>query len=172
MNANNASSVNAPQDNTYQITTAGPAFPGLKVQSENRVRVDLKTSEAGAAGSSLSLVLLDSRTVASGPALLVKIFNAAQLNVAVRSTNTVTVVSAYDNNGMAGGDGSAGGACVVESNVSLDLDMELPSWVPFPVAVLERRGSKAFQGMLDKDCARLVERFRNEYLDWSHTQSQ
>jgi hypothetical protein len=55
--------------------------------------------------------------------------------------------------------------------VSLDLDMELPSWVPFPVAVLERRGSKAFQGMLDKDCGRLVERFRNEYLVWSQEQA-
>jgi hypothetical protein len=141
------------------------------VKSENRVRVDLNTSGVGDAGSSLSLVLLDSRTVASGPALLIKIFEAAQLNVAVRSTNTVTVVSADDSSGVAGSNGGAGLACVVESNVSLDLDMELPSWVPFPVAVLERRGSKAFQGMLDKDCGRLVERFRNEYLVWSQEQA-
>jgi len=144
------------------------------VQSENRVRIDYKTNSDGSGavspeGSSLSLVLLDSNTEASGPAFLVRIFEAAKLNFEVRSKNTVTVVSADDDECDEGS--NVDGACVVESNVSLDLDMELPSWVPFPVAVLERRGSKAFQGMLDKDCARLVERFRNEYLEWSESQT-
>jgi len=161
------------QDDTYLLTTAGPAFPGLKVQSENRVRIDYKTNAdtSGAEssqGPSLSLVLLDSNTEASGPAFLVQIFEAAKLNFEVRSKNTVTVVSANDDE--CDDNCKANGSCVIESNVSLDLDMELPSWVPFPVAILERRGSKAFQGMLDKDCARLVQRFRSEYLEWSETQ--
>jgi hypothetical protein len=53
-----------------------------------------------------------------------------------------------------------------KSVCSLELDMSLPNWVP-AVGIIEKRGSRAFQAMLDKDVGRLIERFRCEFLEWS-----
>lgn len=79
---------------------------------------------------SLTLELLDSATVAEGPPFLLKIFEAAQLNMQMTSRNVVSIVPDLE------------GRWVAKSSVSLNLDMKLPSWIPIPVAVLERRGSQ------------------------------
>ena len=72
---------------TFLITTAGPAFPGLTVSSENKVRIErqspsLASSSSSSSSSSsdadtyasLSLVLVDTKLTAKGPRLLVSIF--------------------------------------------------------------------------------------------------
>ena len=69
---------------TFLITTAGPAFPGLTVSSENKVRIERQSPSLASSSSSsssdadtyasLSLVLVDTKLTAKGPRLLVSIF--------------------------------------------------------------------------------------------------
>jgi len=152
-------STNVPhQDGLFRITVAGPAFPGLKVQSQNLIRVESGQTEAS---PFLTLRLLDSSVKATGPKFLVKIFLASQENLSMKSLNTITVSKIPLNNEMEGDNQRY----EFKSECSLNLDTTLPSWVP-SIGTIERRGSRAFQSMLDKDVGRLVESFRNEFNDW------
>jgi len=173
------------QPDVYRITTAGPAFPGLTVCSENTVRVELDDEEFKPGPPSLRLRLVESALKANGPKLLVNIFLASQENLEMTSLNTITVVPFAPPSGDSSdgdstecdqgdgddaaviSDGAASPLFCFESSVRLDLAMSLPRWVPIPVSILERRGSSAFQKMLDKDVTRLLEAFREEYSAWS-----
>ncbi len=135
------------EDDVYRIVTAGPAFPGLSVRSENSIRINRL------AGPALELHLIDATTSATGARPLVEIFKAAQQKLDMKSINKVSAILIDDR-------------YRIESSVTLSLEMQLPSWVP-SIRYLETRGSQAFQRMLDKDCGRLVERFRDEYISWA-----
>jgi hypothetical protein len=168
---------------TFRISTRGPAFPGLSVSSENVVRIERplptitllssssssssttssssSSSTAAAAKdpetyASLSLVLVDTTLKASGPELLKRIFDATLPDLQLRSLNRVRVVDALEDSSLA-----------ILSEVSLTAELNVPSWVPIPVKLLESRGSAAFQGLLDRDVSRLIEKFKNEYLEWA-----
>ena len=168
---------------TFRISTRGPAFPGLSVSSENVVRIErplptitlLSSSSSSSTTSSsssssstaaaakdpetyasLSLVLVDTTLKASGPELLKRIFDATLPDLQLRSLNRVRVVDALEDSSLA-----------ILSEVSLTAELNVPSWVPIPVKLLESRGSAAFQGLLDRDVSRLIEKFKNEYLEWA-----
>jgi hypothetical protein len=172
---------------TFRISTRGPAFPGLSVSSENVVRIErplptitlLSSSSSSSSSSSttsssssssstaaaakdpetyasLSLVLVDTTLKASGPELLKRIFDATLPDLQLRSLNRVRVVDALEDSSLA-----------ILSEVSLTAELNVPSWVPIPVKLLESRGSAAFQGLLDRDVSRLIEKFKNEYLEWA-----
>lgn len=63
-------------------------------------------------------------------------------------------------------DSSPEESVAILSEVSLSAKLLVPNWVPIPVQLLESRGSSAFQALLDQDVNRLVEKFKNEYLEW------
>ena len=65
----------------FRITTAGPAFPGLSVRSENDVRIER------AAGPSISLILEDTKLMANGPPFLKRIFTASLPELTLYSVN-------------------------------------------------------------------------------------
>lgn len=157
-----ADTIQREDQGVFRIVTAGPAFPGLSVFSENFVRVE-------SSNDSISLTLLDSITTAKGAPPLVAIFRAAQQEMALRSVNEIKIIPT-ENDIKSDLDVVLEGSYQFSSSVVLELDMMLPRWVP-QIGMLEKQGSLAFQRMLDKDVARLLEIYRDEYVAWSNEAS-
>lgn len=156
-----ADTIQREDQGVFRIVTAGPAFPGLSVFSENCVRVECSID-------SISLTLLDSSTTAKGAPPLVAIFRAAQQEMALRSVNEIKIMPAESD--IKSNLDVLEGSYQFSSSVVLELDMMLPRWVP-QIGMLEKQGSLAFQRMLDKDVARLLEKYRDEYVAWSNEAS-
>lgn len=120
-------------------------FPGLKVIANNFFIVS-STPEY------LSLELLNSTSTAEGPPFLVRIYDAAQSKPPKTSSkNIVTIVETDEK-------------VRLNSEVSLQIEMEIPSWVPIPAGVLERKGSEALEKMMETDVKPKLDGLRDKLL--------
>ena len=117
----------------YKAVLPMSSFPGINVKSTNFFNVDRSED-------SLSIELLNSTSTATGPRFLVSIFEASQATPPkTTSFNKISVV------------GDDGAAPRLQSDVSLEIVMEMPNWIPIPLATLEKRGSEALEKLLDND---------------------
>lgn len=140
---------------TWEIQTP-IAFPGVVVRSVTTMNVALD-AEAPA----LSLTSGESRTEAPGaPGWIAKLFDAIASSTVTDTSNAVTFR-----------DAAGGGRLEAVSSVSLSVRLNLPGWVPLPLAQIEKSGSESLQKVLEKDMPAVLASFREGFLAWEARQS-
>ena len=140
---------------TWEIQTP-IAFPGVVVRLVTTMNVALD-AEAPA----LSLTSGESRTEAPGaPGWIAKLFDAIASSTVTDTSNAVTFR-----------DAAGGGRLEAVSSVSLSVRLNLPGWVPLPLAQIEKSGSESLQKVLEKDMPAVLASFREGFLAWEARQS-
>ena len=140
-------------DGNYEVVVPMSSFPGVQLKSKNVMSVK-RDPEA------FKITLVSSTTEATGPRFLTRIVEAAS-NGGGAQTESLNEVSIVD---------GPNGRKRVQSDVSLKVSMTLPSWVPIPLATLEKQGSQSLQKLIDADVEPLVCEFRDKLVKWAASQ--
>lgn len=131
------------------------AFPGMTARSVTTIVADID-----AAAPALSLTSGESRTEAEGaPAWVIKLFAAIAASTVTETTNRVEFRD-------------VGGEVQAFSTVGLTVRLNLPGWIPVPVAQVEKGGNDSLQKVLEKDMPPTLAKFSAGYLEWAAQQAK
>ena len=135
------------------VVYTGIPFPGMVAKSATTMSVQIDS-----ATPQLQISSSESRTECEGGpawarALLARISEIASTT----SSNRVEVRDAP----------GGGGTKVFVSTVDLQVSLNVPPFLPMPVAAFEKAGSQSIQQLLDKDMPPTLKKFREAYVAWA-----